>query len=185
MKQKGTHKEKFTIANIRSDLRKRLWKSWLLLFVYVFVMAMEIYLIHLDPYLLFEESGRRYPGWLYVILVPITGYLLVKEAWWLFTGYRSEPIIVKDTLVSSEGEEAHSTYTWRTYFCTLHFNCYGDYDVPEKNYSWSKEYAMTARGVDNLAFEGDEYYLVLSKPHNGKILLAYNAKLFELESEIV
>ena len=42
---------------------------------------------------------------------------------------------------------------------------------------------MTAKGVHDLAFEGDEYYLVLSKPHSGKILLAYPAKYFQLEEE--
>ena len=183
MKPKSTPKEKFTMANIRSDLRKRLWKSWALLALYVALMVLEIYLLHIVPQVMLEDHDGRYPGWFYFLFVPFLGYLLVKEAWWLFTGYRREPIIVKDTLVSSEGEAAHSSHTWRTYYCTLHFNCYGDYSVPEKVYSWSKEYAMTARGVDNLAFEGGEYYLVLSKPHSGKILLAYNAALFELESE--
>ena len=49
------------------------------------------------------------------------------------------------------------------------------------NYSWSELYYMN----DNLAYNnsecGDEFYLVLSKPHTGKIVLAYNTKMFELQ----
>ena len=182
MKPKGIPKEKFTIANIRSDLRKRLWKSWLLLALYVGLIVLEVYLIHLAPYLLFEESRGRYPWWAYLILIPFVGYLLVKEAWWLYTGYRKQPIVVKDTLVSSEGHEDRSTRSYRTYRCTLYFARYGEYYVPEKNHPWSKLYPLSAHGEYIYAMEGDEYYLVLSKPHSGKILLAYNAKLFELES---
>ena len=40
---------------------------------------------------------------------------------------------------------------------------------------------MTARGVHSTSFDGDEFYLVLSKPHSGKVLLAYPAKYFTLE----
>ena len=54
--------------------------------------------------------------------------------------------------------------------------------MPEKNHQWSKLYPLSAHGEYIYAMPGDEYYLVLSKPHSGKILLAYNAKLFELES---
>ncbi len=185
MKPKGIPKDKLTVENIRRDLRKKLWKSWLLLAVYMFVMVMEIYLIHRAPYLLFEESNGRYPRWAYFILIPLTGYLLVKEAWWLLTGYRKKPFIVKDTLVSSEGSSVRSSHSYRTYLCTLRFARYGEYYVPEKNHQWSKMYPLSAHGEYIYAMDGDEYYLVLSKPHSGKILLAYNAKLFELESEKV
>ncbi len=187
MKQKGIPKETLTIANIRRDLRRRLCKSWVLSALYVFLMAMEIYLFHLEPSLLFEDAGSRYgmPGWVYLLIFPLVSYLLVKETVLLSCGFRRVPYIVTDRLVSSEGDSYYSSHSWRTAWCTLHFNCYGDYSVPEKNYSWSKQYAMSAQGVDNLAFEGGEYYLVLSRPHSGKILLAYNAELFELESKKV
>lgn len=185
MKQTGIPKETFTIANIRSDLRKKLWKSWLLLALYVALIVLDIYLLHIAPEVIFDEHTGRYPGWFYFIFIPFIVYLSVKEAWWLLTGYCKKPVIVKDTLVSSEGEASHSTHTYRTYYCTLCFAHYGEYFVPEKNHRWSKLYPLSCKGEYIYAMPGDEYYLVLSKPHSGKILLAYNAKLFELESEQV
>lgn len=187
MKQKGIPKEKLTMDNIRSDLRKKLWKSWLLLAVEIILFAGLGYLTVQNPVVLITPSRRWFnlPYGLILLFDFVLVALLAKHAWQLYTGYRKQPIVVKDTLVSSEGDSYYSSHSWRTAWCTLHFNCYGDYSVPEKNYSWSKQYAMSAQGVDNLAFEGGEYYLVLSRPHSGKILLAYNAELFELESEKV
>ena len=92
--------------------------------------------------------------------------------------------IVKDVLISSELDKGVRPRTWMPYVnCTLHFSCYGDYLVPEKNHTWSKEYPLSAEGEYRFASDGDEYYLVLSRPHNGKILLAYNCKLFDLVDE--
>lgn len=187
MKTKGIPKDKLTVENIRRDLRKKLWKSWLLLAVYVLTMIVEIYLFCLEPRLLFEETGGRYhwPGWVYLLLfLPVT-YLFAREAWWLYTGYRKKPFIVKDTLVSSEGSSVRSSHSYRTYLCTLRFARYGEYSVPEKNHQWSKMYPLSCHGEYIYAMDGDEYYLVLSKLHSGKILLAYNDKLFELESDQV
>ena len=78
MKQTGIPKEKFTIANIRSDLRKKLWKSWLWLTLYVALMVLEIYLLHTAPQVMLDKHDGRYPGWFYFIFVPFLGYLLVK-----------------------------------------------------------------------------------------------------------
>ena len=183
MKTKGHPKEKLTYANIRRDLRRRLWTSWLWLILIVLMTVGLIWAFHQMPALLFRSSGRM-PGWLYLLLLPYLLYVMAKKAWLVSCGFRRKPYIVKDKLASSEGDDSmYATHRYRTAWCTLHFNCYGDYDVPQKNYSWSKENATTAKGIYNLAFEGGEYYLVLSKPHSGKILLAYNAELFELEDE--
>ena len=181
MKQQESRKELLTYANIRRDLRRKLWVYWLNAVV---VVLLTVWLFT-DPTFLFETSPRYHlPGWTYFLIYPILVYLLIKDAWLVSCGFRRKPYMAKDTLLSSEGDPVGVGYHhWRTYWCTLHFNGYGDYKVPEKNYRWSKEYAMTAKGVHNLAFEGDEYYLVLSKPHSGTVLLAYNAKLFELEGE--
>lgn len=42
---------------------------------------------------------------------------------------------------------------------------------------------MKKEGVYHASFDGNEFYPVLSRPHNGAILLAYNAGLFQLEDE--
>ncbi len=62
----------------------------------------------------------------------------------------------------------------------LTFSGYGEYVVPQENYSWSQNFSMTAKGVYNYSDYGDEFYLVLSKPNTGKILLVYNTKMFDL-----
>ena len=187
MKTKNHPKETLTYANIRRDLRRRLWRSWLSLIVCLSAMVGFIWAFHQVPRLLFESSSGRYhmPGWVMLLFMPYVLYVVIREAWLVSCGFRRKPFIVKDKLASSEGDDSMYAmhHSYRTSWCILHFNCYGDYDVPEKNYSWSKENATTAKGIYNLAFEGGEYYLVLSKPHNGKILLVYNTELFELEDE--
>ena len=186
MKRQENRKEILTYTNIRRDLRRKLWAYWVNAVVVVLLSVLLIDLMLTNPAFLFEKTSPRYPlpGWTYVLIYPICVYLVVKDAWLVACGFRRKPYMAKDALYSSEGGPSGVGYNdWRSHYCTLHFNCYGDYKVPEKNYRWSKEYAMTAKGVHDLAFEGDEYYLVLSKPHSGKILLAYPAKYFQLEEE--
>ena len=45
------------------------------------------------------------------------------------------------------------------------------------------EYTTLDRAMYNSCRCNDKFYLVLSKPHTGKILLAYNAKRYVLEGE--
>ena len=189
MKRKENRKEILTYANIRRDLRRRLWISWLLLLFSVAFIVWFIYSFHQYPELLFEQyegvRGRGLPGWWLLLLLPFLLYILIKEAWAVACGFRRHPYIVKDKLISSEEGSHYASHRWRTFsWSVLHFNCYGDYKVPDTNYPWSKEYAMTSEGVCHTSFAGDEFYLVLSKPHSGKILLVYNAKLFQLETDI-
>ena len=178
MKRQENRKEILTYANIRRDLRRKLWAYWVNAVIMVLLTVLLFSLLFVDPAFLFETSPRYHlPGWTYFLIYPVCVYLVIKDAWLVACGFRRKPYMAKDTLVSSDGGPSGLAYhDWRSHYCTLHFNGYGDYRVPERNYRWSKEYAMTAKGVHNLAFEGDEYYLVLSRPHNGAILLAYNAK---------
>ena len=41
------------------------------------------------------------------------------------------------------------------------------------------------RGMYNCSDSGDEFYLVLSKPHTGNILLAYNTKQFDMDDSFL
>lgn len=184
MKNEENRKELLTYANIRHDLWRRLWQSWLLLIVCVVLIVGFIWSFHQFPELLFERGTGRHshlPGWVLLLLTPFLLYMCVRQAWLVACGFCRKPYITTDTLHSSEGDRYYSRVGSRTYYCTLHFNGYGDYEVPIKNYPWSKEYPMTTSGVHNTSFDGDEFYLVLSRPHNGKILLAYPAKYFILE----
>ena len=88
--------------------------------------------------------------------------------------------VVKDRLV---GKEVKSHLArWRYYeTCHLYFASYGEYTVSGESYSWSDLYAMDSDMAYMYADCDDEYYLVLSKPHTGKILLAYNTKMFDYQ----
>lgn len=181
MKKEEIRKEILTYANIRRDLWRRLWRSWILLLLCVAFIVVFIWSFHQIPELLFRTEADEVPGWLFLLSIPFLLYVVIKQAWAVACGFRRKLCITKDTLHASEGDRYYSRHNYRTYYCTLHFNGYGDYAVPEENYRWSKEYPMTARGVHNTSFDGDEFYLVLSKPHSGKVLLAYPAKYFTLE----
>lgn len=181
MKTEENRKEILTYANIRRDLWRRLWCSWILLLLCVAFVVFFIWSFHQIPELLFRTEADEVPGWLFLLSIPFLLYVVIKQAWTVACGCRRKPYIAKDTLHSSEGDIDYSRPRYRTYYCILHFSGYGDYAVPEKNYRWSKEFPMTVRGVHNTSFDGDEFYLVLSKPHSGKVLLAYPAKYFTLE----
>ena len=182
METKGYPKEKLTLKNIRSDLRKKLCKEVLLLMVIAVGFVMMVYCVAKVPAYLFEDSGRGLPGWFYALMYPIVLGTSVLSVWRLCSGLRLKNRIVTDRLISAESGSDISVRTYlKTNYCTLHFARYGDYSVPQKNHTWSKLYPLTCMGEYYHASEGDEYYLVLSKPHNGKILLAYNTKMFTLE----
>lgn len=88
--------------------------------------------------------------------------------------------IVKDRLVGKEVKE--HLYRWRYYETyNLRFASYGEYAIPGMSHEWSDLYYMDSSTVYMHAECDDEFYLVLSKPHTGKILLAYNAKMFSYE----
>ena len=184
MKPKGIPKETLTRDNIRRDLRRKLWKSLLWLALAVLLLVALVYLIAANPVFLISTVNGRLdlPGWVYAVVIPVLLGFTVWQTWLVICGFRHKLYIVKDVLISSEEERYVHVRTYLPRTCvTLHFSGYGDYEVPEKNYPWSKEYPMTAEGVYRTSFDGDEYYLVLSRPHSGKILLAYPAKYFTME----
>ena len=187
MKPKGIPKETLTSDNIRRDLRRKLWKSLLWLALAVLLLVALVYLIAANPvFLISTVPGRQgrfdLPGWVYAVAIPAVLGFTVWQTWLVICGFRHKLYVVKDVLISSEFEKGIRPRTWTPYTdCTLHFSGYGDYEVPEKNYPWSKEYPMTAEGVYHTSMDGDAFYLVLTKPHSGKILLAYPAKYFTLE----
>lgn len=67
-----------------------------------------------------------------------------------------------------------------TDYC-LNFASYAEFRIPKKNYTSSEKLMMTDKGISNTSIEGDEFYVVLSKPHTGCVLIAYNCKLFQFD----
>jgi hypothetical protein len=86
--------------------------------------------------------------------------------------------LVRDRMI---GMETKGFWRQHPNIRRLHFASYGEYKIPGENYGWSEMYAMSDKTVYLHAECGDEFYLVLSKPHTGKILLAYNTKMFDYQ----
>lgn len=105
----------------------------------------------------------------------------IKKATVLYKNLKNNNAIVIDKLIYSETKlKRHGRITVTYYY--LCFSQYGKFQMPDENYKWSSTFSMSAEGVYNYSNNGDEFYLVLSKPHTGKILFAYNTKMFELEN---
>lgn len=179
MKKQEFPQDTLTMKHIRRDLQRQLWKSWAGLAFSGVLLALIVWLFRMMPAVIFE-----FQFWFCLILWLVIFGWQVSSVWYTLGGFRHKIYIVRDKLISADAGETISgrTYTKRAW-CNLSFARYGDYAVPQKNHRWSKLYPMSCMGVYYHASEGDEFYLVLSKPHSGTILLAYNAKLFRLEGE--
>lgn len=88
--------------------------------------------------------------------------------------------MVADKLVHIETKIRRYRRHIKTYHY-FHFSQYGIFEVPVENYKWSETFSMSSHGVYNYSKDGDEFYLVLSERNTGKILFAYNKKMFEME----
>lgn len=89
---------------------------------------------------------------------------------------KNELMIVRDSVIGMEVKEGLCRKRSRR----IYFTGYGIYEIPRVNYTWSK-YHSNDGWVYQFSEHGDEFYLVLSKPHTGKLLLAYNTRWFELQ----
>ena len=79
--------------------------------------------------------------------------------------------IEADTLIGIEEKFLRHPYI-------LEFKSFGKYCVPKENYSASKIYDMSDKGVFNYSNVGDTFYLILDA--KDRILSVYNTKMFEL-----
>lgn len=176
-------KEKLTIDNINQDLRnetkERLKELVELGFVFLCVLPLVLF-------------GCKSLNTLYLVLIWFLCccgevailVMIVKKiriVAILHKSLKNEKNIVIDKLISAQTKEKwHGRYLATYYY--LHFSQYGEFQIPDENYKWS---AMFLASMYNRAKSGDEFYLVLSKQHTGKILYAYNTKTFELENKPV
>lgn len=174
-------KEKLTLSHIRQDIRsaKKEHIGYLVLYSVLLAFLSGVFIVG------FIVAPGEFFLEIPIVLIAdgVLIYKIVRHACDLATLSSNTPIeerIAQDTLVNATfvdrwtGNTPKGRYRFR-------FARYGDHTVPTKNYTWSAAFSMSDEGVFNYAVNGDAFYLVLSKPHAGKILLAYNAKLFELE----
>ena len=174
-------KEKLTPQHIRQDIRSS--KKEHIVYVILFSVLLTVVLGA------FIAGFIVAPGefFLEIPIVLIAGgtliYKIVRHACDLAILSSNPPLsnrIATDRLVRSEHIDRWKANAPVGVY-RLHFARYGICNVPKKNYTWSAAFSMRDQGVFNYAVDGDEFYLVLSKPHSGKILFAYNAKMFVLE----
>ena len=168
-------KEKLTIHNIKTDILNEIkYNRWERIALILLLLAMLV-IMFWAPIIIYKV--------LFGCLAVIVFCLVAKHILAVIDLYRAlhnTHCIVKDKLVGM-GEKEHLSR--HTYYKTLHlyFSAYGDYTIPDENYKWSNCFSMSNEGVYKYSSSGDEFYLVLSKPHTGKILFAYNTKMFEME----
>ena len=89
--------------------------------------------------------------------------------------------IETDILIGSEEKATYITSAFAASFnhpYILEFKSFGKYCVPKENYSASKIYDMSDKGVFNYSNVGDTFYLILDA--KDRILSVYNTKMFEL-----
>ncbi len=196
------HKETVTLENIKTDLKDQVKNHCVsligdaLALVLLLIFACFITYLIVAYFLSDASLSEKFSGLLYgqsflyllqlLMSFAATIYFLVaiikkvRMVMLLRDSLKNEVYIVKDTLVKSD-------YISRRRGGNIHFlifSQYGKYIVPYENYSWSSEFCMGAGGVLIHAFEGSEYYLVISKAPYNKILYAYNTSLFELEDSL-
>ncbi len=100
---------------------------------------------------------------------------------------RSLLCLVKDTLVGMEVTEEYRENPLGSdlvQFYHFNFKEYGEYTLCGEYFSWSADFYMGETGLYNSSKFGDEFYLVLSEPHTGRILTVYPAKWFEPEDAL-
>ena len=173
-------KEKLTTQNIRQDLKLELKKSYLRLVGYsvlsLSVIGLVIWAFSLGG--IFGYYGLHFSAMACLVLGIDVFYILRIVD--IQKNLDNKKYIVKDKLVNIDVYESFYGGIHTTTY-TMFFSSYGKYVIQEENYKWSENFNMNATGVYNYSKYGDEFYLVLSKPHTGKILLVYNTKLFEME----
>ncbi len=64
----------------------------------------------------------------------------------------------------------------------LCFEGYPDYQLPEENYRWSREYLLSDRFIYENAHRGEEFILAVNRS-TGEIAAAYDADQFEYKEE--
>lgn len=175
-------KARLTMENIKTDLRIKMKHGykWLAftssMFFVILVIIFVVAAFRVDVSGFLTDFIYCLVGEVVLLYVTIRQ---LKNLIMLHENIKKMNCIVMDKLVYAEEKDRYRRTTRDERFC-LHFLQYGKYIIPKENYKWSSDFSMSDVGVYNYANNGDEFYLVLSKPNNGKILFAYNAKMFEM-----
>lgn len=180
-------KETLTLDKIIYDYKKEFFSSikivLIMPFIFILLIAFLIYLFScLENKNLVLEI---------LMISPPTFFLFLCLAV-LWDSYKDYKVVKKqlfkiviDKLIGSDEKKTYIGSPFIASFShpyILVFASYGEYCIPPKNHRSSNLYNMNDKAVFNYSDIGDTFYLVITK--KGKILLAYNTKLFELENNI-
>ena len=129
------------------------WLGILLLVIFAFAMAYEIYSLLRDIVCTKQGKYKIVTDKLIGIEQGTPRYLF--NIWYMLFLYKSKKLI---------------------------FPSYGSYFIsPKYNYVTSENYSMNAKGGLNYAHIGDEYYLIIS--NEKRIMIAYNTSQFEITNK--
>lgn len=172
-------KEKLTMDKIKADLSGVFKRS-----IGDIIISTVFFLLFLGGVLL---ANKLTPSnfFIYLFAIPVLILLLlviisVIRTINLYKICNNTQCIVKDKLIGKEIKEYYTRQglIQRYYF---YFSSYGDYWVSGEYYKWSQNFNMPYDGLYRQSDCGDEFYLVLTKRHTGKILSVYNTQMFQME----
>lgn len=170
-------KEPLTIEKIRHDLRGQIRDG--LIFFGLCIIFLVLFSFLSIKMLQERELIVILLGFMLVFLLILT----IVQAICVYKRYyalNNPDCIVKERLGRKEIKYQLRKNRPNEFYC-LYFPGHRAYEIPGENYEWSELYYLSGKMVYTYADCGDEFYLVLSKPHTGKILLAYNAKMFDYQ----
>lgn len=180
-------KEQLTINDIKTDLKMKNRLNYVGLFESLFVF-MVVFALSFWAF----SMLRNYTIFLVVVFIfpaVVLGLILVQivDIIKLHIVLVNKICVVKDKVIGFKSNK-RSRYRGlrrrhQTHQYLLYFSGFGEYAIVDEHYKWSKMYAMSVESVYNSANCGDEFYLVLTKAHTGKILMIYNCKMFEFKEK--
>ncbi len=178
-------KEALTIENIRSDLRCQLWGT-----IALTALCTTLLVIFIVSYSYESLASYSFKNAVKSVLLDVFLFaVVVRNCFRLYNIYSAlhKPGRIVTERLREKKTIGDPDYEGRTrgpkQYCYyyLRFAGYVKYRIPHTNYSWSTLYEMNDHWLYFHAECGDEFYLVVSKPHTGRILLAYPAKMFTLQ----
>ena len=170
-------KEQLTEENIKSDIKYQIKCGYI---------SILICLVFFAVFMLFSRAVKSFE------FEPLYNFTLIMALLMVFGAIesiiiiinryiilRNKIIVVRDSLYD-KWTRGHRDGRGRIHF-TCHFCFYrnGKYQLPKIVNIWSENYCISDERMYELSDCGDVFYLVLSRGKKGKVLFAYNGKMFD------
>ncbi len=177
-------REKLTKKHIRKDIKNLFDGGIMAIGVFgLVILPLCILAFNIDCRLARGEAGNA-TLWFSVLMLAMAVVILVLLIWCtvrLFLLLYKEQYTIMTAPLVDKKEGVGTQYIKRIFArpYRLYFPPDKEYALGIRNYEWSEMYNLTEEGAYRYSDIGDEFYLVVDK--SGKILVAYNKKLFELQ----